>query len=84
MSEAPAAERSGCYREDAVAQAVGRDSTYVLPPANGLAARGASATTAALWGVWAHGGAGRALARRMGAVGFLARELLAEVPPLLN
>lgn len=49
----------------------------------GLAARGASPLTAAAWGVWAHGAAGRILARRVAAVGFLARELLAEVPRLV-
>ena len=50
----------------------------------GLAARGASPLTAAAWGVWAHGMAGRALARRTATVGFLARELLAEVPALVG
>ncbi len=50
----------------------------------GLAARGASASTATLWGVWAHGTAGRRLSRRMAPVGFLARELLAEVPALVG
>ncbi len=50
----------------------------------GLAARGASPLTSAAWGVWAHGSAGRALARRTAAVGFLARELLAEVPALVG
>lgn len=50
----------------------------------GLAARGADALTAAAWGVWAHGAAGRNLARRMATVGFLARELLAEVPALVG
>ena len=50
----------------------------------GLAARGAAPLTAAAWGVWAHGSAGRILARRMAAVGFLARELLAEVPALVG
>jgi hydroxyethylthiazole kinase-like uncharacterized protein yjeF len=50
----------------------------------GLAARGADARTAAAWGVWAHGAAGRALSRRMATVGYLARELLAEVPPLVG
>jgi NAD(P)H-hydrate repair Nnr-like enzyme with NAD(P)H-hydrate dehydratase domain len=34
--------------------------------------------------VWAHGAAGRALSRRMATVGYLARELLAEVPPLVG
>jgi hydroxyethylthiazole kinase-like uncharacterized protein yjeF len=50
----------------------------------GLAARGASASCAAVWGAYLHGAAGAALTRRMGRVGFLARELLAELPPLLQ
>ncbi|HYW30072.1 MAG TPA: NAD(P)H-hydrate dehydratase [Gemmatimonas sp.] len=50
----------------------------------GLAARGASPLAAAAWGVWAHGMAGRALARRTATVGFLARELLGEVPRLVG
>ncbi len=50
----------------------------------GLAARGASITTAVMWGVWAHGMAGRRLAARVAPVGFLARELLAEVPTLVT
>ena len=50
----------------------------------GLAARGADPLTAALWGVHLHGEAGRALARRIGRIGFLARELLDEVPGLME
>ncbi|MES2525224.1 MAG: NAD(P)H-hydrate dehydratase [Gemmatimonadota bacterium] len=50
----------------------------------GLAARGAPPMTAVAWGVWAHGMAGRALARRTATVGFLARELLGEVPRLVG
>ena len=50
----------------------------------GLAARGADATTASLWGVFLHGEAGRVLASRQGRVGFLARELAAEVPSLMH
>jgi len=50
----------------------------------GLAARGAGPVAGAVWGVWAHGAAGRILARRTAAVGFLARELLAEVPALVG
>ena len=48
----------------------------------GLAARGASPTVAAAWGVWIHGKAGRRLSRRIGRIGFLARELLMEIPSL--
>ena len=50
----------------------------------GLAARGAAPIEAAAWAVWAHGSAGERLARRMGTIGFLARELLAEVPALVG
>ncbi|MFN3944128.1 MAG: NAD(P)H-hydrate dehydratase [Allosphingosinicella sp.] len=50
----------------------------------GLCARGADPLTAALWGVWLHGEAGRRLSRQVGRVGFLARELLDEVPRLLE
>ena len=49
----------------------------------GLAARGADVLTATLWAVWLHGEAGRLLTRRVGRVGFLARELVDEVPGLL-
>lgn len=50
----------------------------------GLAARGAEPLQAAAWGVHLHGRAGDRLARRMGRLGFLARELLAEVPALMS
>lgn len=50
----------------------------------GLAARGATPLQAAVWGVYLHGSAGNRLARRVGPLGFLARELLAEVPPLMS
>ena len=49
----------------------------------GLSARGLSNWEAACWGVWLHGEAGRRLAERIGTVGFLARELLPELPGLL-
>jgi hydroxyethylthiazole kinase-like uncharacterized protein yjeF len=50
----------------------------------GLLARGADPLCAAAWGVFLHGEAGNALARRHGSVGFLARELAAEVPRILH
>ena len=49
----------------------------------GLCARGADAMQAAVWGVHLHGCAGDILARAMGPLGYLARELLSEIPPLL-
>lgn len=50
----------------------------------GLAARGAEPLQAAVWGVYLHARAGDRLARRMGHLGFLARELLAEIPRLMS
>jgi ADP-dependent NAD(P)H-hydrate dehydratase len=50
----------------------------------GLLARGAEPRDAAAWGVWLHGEAGKRLADRIGALGFLARELLPIVPELLR
>ena len=49
----------------------------------GLLARGTPPLTALLWGVWLHGEAGRALAKKIAPLGFLAREIPFEVPALL-
>jgi hydroxyethylthiazole kinase-like uncharacterized protein yjeF len=49
----------------------------------GLAARGATPLQATAWGVHLHASAGDALAERIGLLGFLARELLAEIPGLM-
>lgn len=50
----------------------------------GLAARGADEVQAAVWGVYLHARAGDSLRRKYGVLGYLARELSAEVPPLLD
>jgi len=50
----------------------------------GLAARGAAPEQAAVWGVALHARAGAQLAQRFGTVGYLARELAAEVPALME
>jgi hydroxyethylthiazole kinase-like uncharacterized protein yjeF len=50
----------------------------------GLAARGAPAARATVWGTYLHGGAGEVLARRVAPIGYLARELLDEVPALMH
>jgi hydroxyethylthiazole kinase-like uncharacterized protein yjeF len=50
----------------------------------GLAARGASAEQAAVWGVALHALAGERLASRTGPLGYLARDLSAEVPALMH
>jgi hydroxyethylthiazole kinase-like uncharacterized protein yjeF len=50
----------------------------------GLLARGVPAEIAAGWGVWLHGESGRRCAERTGRIGFLARELLAHIPGLMD
>ena len=49
----------------------------------GLLARGAKPLNALLWSVWLHGEAGAKLAKRIGPIGFLAREIADEIPALL-
>ena len=49
----------------------------------GLLARGAPPVHATIWGVFLHAESGARLARKHGPVGFLARELLAEVPGIM-
>ncbi|RBY96992.1 NAD(P)H-hydrate dehydratase [Blastococcus sp. TF02-8] len=49
----------------------------------GLLARGAEPAQAAVWAAWLHGRAGERLASSVGRVGFLARELPAEIPRAL-
>jgi ADP-dependent NAD(P)H-hydrate dehydratase len=50
----------------------------------GLVARGTEAFRAAAWGVYLHALAGERLARKIGPLGFLARELPAEIPSLMS
>lgn len=50
----------------------------------GLLARGVDPLEAAQWGVFLHGEAGNRLARSRGPLGFLARELLAEIPRIMS
>ena len=50
----------------------------------GLLARGATETQAACWGVALHARAGDRLAQRLGPLGYLAREIAAEVPALME
>ncbi len=52
--------------------------------AGAILARGADPLTALLWSVWLHGEAGSSLARKVGTIGYLARELAGELPGLLE
>ena len=49
----------------------------------GLLARGADPAQAACWGTYLHSTAGERLASAVGGLGFLARELIDQVPPVL-
>lgn len=49
----------------------------------GLLARGAEPLSALLWAVWLHAEAGAKLAKSVGQIGFLAREIADKVPALL-
>jgi ADP-dependent NAD(P)H-hydrate dehydratase len=49
----------------------------------GLLARGAEPLNALLWSVWLHGEAGAQLAKKVGPIGFLARQIADEIPALL-
>lgn len=72
------------YRGESVGLGTSGSGDTLAGIITGLAARGAPPFEAAAWGVWAHGSAGRILAKKMATVGFLARELLAEVPALVG
>ena len=80
---APGGERFA-YAGGGVGLATGGSGDVLAGITAGLAARGLHALDAALWAVWLHGEAGRRCAEKVGPIGFLARELLAQVPPLLR
>lgn len=71
------------YSSDCVGLATGGSGDVLAGIIGGLMARGASPLDAAAWGVWAHGEAGKKLAREVAPLGFLARDLLGKVPALL-
>jgi ADP-dependent NAD(P)H-hydrate dehydratase len=72
------------YRGGAPGLGVSGSGDTLAGIAGGLLARGADPLAAMLWAVWLHGEAGAALARKIGSVGFLAREIPGEVPGLLS
>jgi hydroxyethylthiazole kinase-like uncharacterized protein yjeF len=72
------------YSEGEVGLATSGSGDILAGVLVGLLARGATLDQAAVWAVYLHGTAGNRLKRRMGAVGFLARELSAEIPALMN
>lgn len=72
------------YSEGEVGLATSGSGDILAGILAGFLARGATLDQAAVWAVYLHGSAGNRLKRRMGAIGFLARELSAEIPALMN
>jgi ADP-dependent NAD(P)H-hydrate dehydratase len=71
------------YRGGGVGLATGGSGDVLAGIIGGLLSRGAPPLEAAAWGVWLHGEAGGRLIERTGPIGFLARELLPEIPRLM-
>lgn len=71
------------FRNGCIGLATAGSGDVLAGVIGGLLARGADAVQAAAWAVHVHGGAGQRLTQSQGAVGFLARELLDEIPSIL-
>jgi ADP-dependent NAD(P)H-hydrate dehydratase len=72
------------YTEGEVGLATSGSGDILAGVVAGLLARGAALDQAAVWATYLHGAAGNRLKRKMGAIGFLARELSAEIPAIMN
>lgn len=72
------------YTEGEVGLATSGSGDVLAGALVGLLARGATLDQAAVWAVYLHGEAGNRLARRVGSIGFLARELCNEIAPIMN
>lgn len=81
---AAAGERTYVNRAGNVGLATSGTGDVLAGLIAGLLARGAAPQTAAAWGVHAHARAGDRLARRVAPLGYLARELLDEIPAVIN
>ncbi len=76
-------ETTLCYTAGGIGLATSGSGDTLAGVIAGLAARGTSLIDAACWGVFLHGAAGNSLAKRVGRVGYLARELLDEIPRVM-
>ncbi|GAB3655305.1 NAD(P)H-hydrate dehydratase [Ramlibacter alkalitolerans] len=76
--------RSWTHRSQAPGLATSGSGDVLAGLIAGLAARGCAPEQAAVWGVALHARAGQALAQQHGTLGYLARELPAQVPALMN
>ena len=73
-------ERAWLFQGGGVGLATSGSGDVLAGLITGLLARGADPTSAALWGVYLHGEAGRSLGLKFGGIGYLARDLAAEAP----
>lgn len=81
---APAGERVYCYSAGKVGLATSGSGDTLAGVVAGLLARGAEPWLATAWGVYLHGEAGNVLSKQIGPVGYLARELLDEIPRVMT
>jgi ADP-dependent NAD(P)H-hydrate dehydratase len=78
-------ESEQCFcREGNVGLATSGSGDVLAGVITGLLARGASPFVATCWAVYLHARSGDSLSRRVGPLGFLAREILDEVPRLMG
>ena len=75
--------RAWTYKGGAPCLGVSGSGDVLAGIVGGLLSRGADPLAALLWGVWLHGEAGAVLAKTIGPIGFLAREIAEQVPALL-
>jgi len=71
------------YADGAIGLATSGSGDTLAGIVAGLLARGAEPLHAAVWAVYLHGEAGNTMSARMGKLGFLARELLADIPRVM-
>jgi len=76
--------RAWTYKGGAPGLGVSGSGDVLAGIVGGLLARGADSLTALLWAVLLHGEAGEVLSRKVGPIGFLAREIPDEIPALLT
>ena len=76
--------RSWCVEAGGIGLGTSGSGDVLAGLVGGMLARGADPAQAAVWGQHLHSAAGDLLTGRLGRVGFLARELLDEVPTVLR
>ena len=80
----PARRQSGRCAPNCIGLATSGSGDVLAGAALGLLARGADPAQAACWATYVHLAAGHRMTRRIGTLGFLARELLTEIPLALR